>query len=730
MLELSPSHPSPAPPRASRRHPSPAPPRASRRHAAPRTPASEPGFRPDIQALRALAVVLVVAFHLWPGAVTGGYVGVDVFFVISGFLITSHLWREAAMTGRIRLGRFWARRARRLLPSALLVLFVSAIATAILAPAASVVSFLHEHLAAALYGENWFLAALSVDYLGAGSAESPVVHYWSLSVEEQFYVLLPLALVAVLAASARARLPRRAAVLGLFAALGVASFLLSVVQTPDTSAAYFSTFTRLWEFVLGGIVAVALTRVRRVRLAVPVGLAAILVAAFAFDASTPFPGHAAALPVLGAALLLAGGADSVLSRAGSWAPVAHLGRTSYAIYLWHWPLVVLVPFATGRELGHGDRVAIVVATVVLAALTTRFVEDPMRFSPRLLAGRSPAMVAAWSLAGMAAVAAAVGVGLVGAHLRAEAEREAAEQIVERAEEIADAAGPSGDDVAGDVAGSPEPVDCLGAGTLLHPDECADAPATHFVPALADLASDDANRAECWSGLASPEFNLCTVGRVDAPVRYLVLGDSHSNVLLAAYDRLAQERGWRFDVAGHAGCYLTTRALEPEGSDRREGCDAWRAAALDAAAGADGYDAVIVTRRLPPNVTGDLVGAEVDGLVEAWASVPAGVPVVVIEDNPRLGSDVADCLAFEGPDGAAACAVERGQALPADPQAQAASRVPAARLVDLSDLFCDATACPAVIGGVVVYRPDGHHVTASYARTFAPVLGDRIAAAAG
>ncbi|BDZ62822.1 hypothetical protein GCM10025873_26130 [Demequina sediminis] len=249
------------------------------------TPADR--FRPDIQALRALAVTLVVVYHLWPTRLTGGYVGVDVFFVISGYLITSHMWREAVETGGIRLGRFWARRARRLLPSALTVLLVTAVASIWLLPAATVGSSLKEILASVFYGENWFLAASSVDYQAAESAASPVRHYWSLSVEEQFYVMLPLLLVGAIWFARRARLPHRRVVMGVIVSAALASFGYGLWLTAVSPAAYFSTFTRLWEFAFGAVVAIAVGRVSGRPWIAALGLVLIVGSAVAFDAATP-----------------------------------------------------------------------------------------------------------------------------------------------------------------------------------------------------------------------------------------------------------------------------------------------------------------------------------------------------------------------------------------------------------------------------------------------------------
>src|SRR4051794_27531067 len=280
---------------------------------------------PEVQALRAIAVVLVLVYHLWPEAVPGGFVGVDVFFAISGFLITSLLLDEIGATRTIAFGSFWARRARRILPAALMTLGVTAVATLLFVPTTHWAAFLTEIGASAAYVENWQLAHDAVDYFAANDAVSPVQHYWSLSVEEQFYLVWPLLIGATLwltrAASRRGRVRALALAMG---ALTVASLAWSIVHTPaDPSAAYFVTPTRAWEFGVGGLLALAPgighAPGRRALLGWA-GLAAILVAGLTYGSGTVFPGAAALLPVGGALAVMAAGAPSV-----RWAPTGVLG---------------------------------------------------------------------------------------------------------------------------------------------------------------------------------------------------------------------------------------------------------------------------------------------------------------------------------------------------------------------------------------------------------------------
>ena len=307
------------------------------------------GFRPDVEGLRAVAVGLVVLYHAGLSRLSGGFVGVDVFFVISGFLITSLLIRELERTGRISLSRFYARRAKRLLPAAATVLLVTTALTALVLPEIRWRDTGGDIVSAALYVVNWRLAGRSVDYLAEGTAPSPVQHFWSLAVEEQYYLVWPLLLILVTWwARRRGRSMGASLSIGL-ALVAIPSLLWSVYQTSyQPASAFFLTTTRMWELAIGGGVAIAATRLARMPRPAAlllgwIGLAAVAVAGVIFSTSTPWPGYAAALPTLGAAAVIAagfaaGGAGPVMLLGTR--PFLWVGALSYSLYLWHWPLLV------------------------------------------------------------------------------------------------------------------------------------------------------------------------------------------------------------------------------------------------------------------------------------------------------------------------------------------------------------------------------------------------------
>ncbi|MEV6703587.1 acyltransferase, partial [Streptomyces sp. NPDC051453] len=343
---------------------------------------SGPAQRPDIQGLRALAVTLVVLGHAGVTRLSGGYVGVDVFFVISGFLITSSLLRELSATDRISIRAFYARRALRLLPASALVVLVTLAGSWLFLSKVRFAEYMSDAFASALYAVNFRLAATGTDYLAEGSPPSPFQHFWSLAVEEQFYLLWPLLLLLGRRLSRR----RRALLATPLVALCVVSFGLSVHVTGRSAPwAYFGSHTRAWELGAGALVALALLRPPRLPAGVAVamtwaGLACVIAAALRFDADTPFPGTAAVVPVVGAALVIVGGTSPAwpgARRMLTARPVTWLGGVSYSWYLWHWPFLVIGPKALDRPAGTHLELALGAAALLPAWLTLRLVENPV-----------------------------------------------------------------------------------------------------------------------------------------------------------------------------------------------------------------------------------------------------------------------------------------------------------------------------------------------------------------
>ncbi len=342
-------------------------------------------FRPDIEGMRALAILLVVFYHAGVPGLSGGFVGVDVFFVISGFVITGLMLREHAVTKRTRLQAFYGRRARRILPAASLVIIVTVLgsykwlgfltgnATATVAKSAS------------LFYANFHFIATGTNYLASQQPPSALQNYWSLSVEEQFYIVYPsLFLFAALIWPTRSM--RAKMTILLVVGLGT-SLIWSIQQTSaNTVAAYFSPFTRAWELALGGLVAVASSKlIKFPRLvaatATWIGLTGVLVAAFLFNSSTKYPGVAVMLPVIGTALVIAGG--TAQPRIGTETilrtpPFQWLGRLSYSLYLWHWPILIIATQHVGHALPVQENLLLVLLALGLSVGSYYLIENPIR----------------------------------------------------------------------------------------------------------------------------------------------------------------------------------------------------------------------------------------------------------------------------------------------------------------------------------------------------------------
>jgi peptidoglycan/LPS O-acetylase OafA/YrhL len=343
-------------------------------------------FRADIEGLRAVAILLVLAFHSGLSAFSGGFVGVDVFFVISGFLITSQLIGELGRQGRISLPAFYGRRARRILPAAGVVLVAAAAVTAIVAPQVHRKVIGGDIVASALYVVNWRIK----NRLASGQLDdpqfTPVSHFWSLAIEEQFYFVWPVILIiaALLARRLHAD-PKRLAWLAI-AAVAVGSFAWSIrdlAASPGT--AYYSTITRMWELSVGAGLAFGATGTARLPRPVAfvvgwAGLAAVLASALVFSTQTVWPGYLGAVPTLGTAGIIAAGASTL--RGGpaailSTAPMRWIGRLSYSLYLWHWVVIYLAALSFGGLPPYVSAGAIAVSAL-LAWLTYTLVENPVR----------------------------------------------------------------------------------------------------------------------------------------------------------------------------------------------------------------------------------------------------------------------------------------------------------------------------------------------------------------
>ncbi|MEY4290414.1 MAG: hypothetical protein RL130_356 [Actinomycetota bacterium] len=330
---------------------------------------------PQIQALRALAALLVVAYHA--KVTPGGYIGVDIFYVISGFLITGLLLRELESTGSLQLKAFFIRRVKRLLPTSFFVLIITAIAAWILYPSTLRPGLGRDIAAAGAYVSNYLFALWQMDYQNLDATPPVVIHYWSLAVEEQFYLFWPFIILALF------RYGSRKAVFYGVCAITASSFLLSLYLTArEPIWSFYSLPTRAWELGIGALLLFIPKKIRFSSNYAWIALGLITYGTFAYTDSTPFPGTAALLPVIGTifAIACANNWPAFLDQLGNTRIVQWLGEISYPLYLWHWPVLVIPSVMWGRSLNYLEIFICVVATLVLADLTHRFIEDPIRYS--------------------------------------------------------------------------------------------------------------------------------------------------------------------------------------------------------------------------------------------------------------------------------------------------------------------------------------------------------------
>jgi peptidoglycan/LPS O-acetylase OafA/YrhL len=668
-------------------------------------------FRPDIEGLRAIAIVAVLLCHAGVPFLAGGYVGVDVFFVISGFLITSLLVRELEGTGTISLRGFYARRAKRLLPlSAVLLATVGVLSMIFLSPLRNT-EVAGDIIASALYVANWHFAAQSVDYFAQGLEPSPVLHLWSLAIEEQFYVVWPGLMLAVTWFWRRRGRSIRPALWVALIAILVGSLIYGIVLTNDKPAfAYFSTFARAWELGLGAALAL-LGTVKMPRMAAAAlgwaGVAAIVYASFVFTGETTFPGTAALVPTLGAAALILSGTALAATPRGvtglkagagwalSFAPVRYVGRISYSWYLWHWPFLVFAAAIWGPRLSVAAGLAAVAASWVPTQLTHTLIEDPVRRAPALR--RLPNRAIALGLA-CTVVALGVGIGL--------RESQPTVQLAKIA------------DVPGAAALVDQPV----------PQETATALRPNPLKARADRGRS--YYEGCMVGIEGTNSNKCLYGNPTGSRTLILFGDSHAMQYFPAVDELAEIHGWRLIVLTKAECPPEEVEVKSMVEDREYSqCDDWREETLKRIEGGDEHVTVVMsgdTEYTPYGPEGEeLSGDEAAAAMEAGylrtlrRIEEAGPHTVVIRDNPTSVEDVPSCVS-EDIQHLGRCAFPRHREWDREYDVRAANASPGTHLVDFIGDICPGEVCRAVIGNALVYR-DKDHLTATFARTLEPML---------
>jgi peptidoglycan/LPS O-acetylase OafA/YrhL len=639
----------------------------------------------------------------------GGFVGVDVFFVISGFLITGWLLGRTLDSACVPFGDFYAARARRILPAAALTLVVTCAASVAYLNPVRALAALHDALWAAVFAANVHFGHVGANYFARDDPPSPVQHFWTLAVEEQFYLAWPLILAVALLVLRLGRGGRRIARGGLAGVvlLGVAASLTWSIHltAANPTAAYFSTTARAWELGLGALIAVGLPWIPRVPAGLRsrltwVGLAGILVAAVAYGPGTAFPGSAALLPVVAAGLILTGG----VAQAGcagaalilGCRPLRLVGDLSYAFYLWHWPPLAIAAQYAGHPLPMIQNVVLLVVAFALSYLTYRVYENPLRHMRRLRR-RRPAL-ALWPIS-VAAVVLVAGLGM--------------SSVV-----TPGAAAPSLD--MSSRSGETRFTDGKSLREALlasvAPERLREPVPSALAPPLGRLLDDRYDLGQCVATTDATSSSLCELGDTTARRVVVVLGDSHAGMWMPAFVRFAVRYHWKLVPLVKPGCVPSVMASGK--------CAIWYRWALGQ------------MRRLHPRAV---------MLSQFWSSwgrggigavarelpdlLPLTQRLAVVEDPPARNRPALDCLLARG-------ATLGSCAFPVTPdEATAYASVHRetlgvrARYVRTAQWFCARGLCPTVVGTVVTYR-DTTHITATYARVLADPLAAELAVAVG
>ena len=688
----------------------------------------KPGFRDDIQGMRAIAVLTVIAAHAGLPFLPGGYVGVDVFFVISGYLITQLLVTEASRTGRLSLPAFYSRRARRILPAASVVLVLTVLASLLWMSVLEAIDLAKDALWSAVFAANVRFAQQGVDYFASEAAPSPLQHYWSLAVEEQFYLVWPL-LVGLVFWWFADRHGRRAAAVGallpLVAAIATASLVWSMLRTESSpQSAYFSTLTRAWELAVGAGVALLVHggHTLRGRLTNEVvawgGLAAVAAACVGFDTEVAFPGYAALLPVLGTAAVLYSGArqnsrTTSAARLLSLAPMRLVGDWSYSLYLWHWPLLIVPVAALGRDLRPLEVVLMVLLTFELGYFTHRWVETPFRTKrtwsrPRRTLVLYPVF--------LALVGSTAGAGWAWSDYR----------VSEHGDNPAISTAQFGIVEQG-------PEDLVRASVLA---ARANLPVpSDLTPDLLDLLADLPDVGDClYEGGA--DWKLCPRGDAQGTRTLVVVGDSHARAWIPAFDAIAERAGFRAYYLVKAQC--TAAFVDPSEvftGDPWPECEEFHDWTQEQIKALD-PDLLVVSSAAP--ITGlydddgrrlrslDDIAAELSGgladMLETYQ--PLTKRLVMLTDVPRLAVDPAVCLSTFGVTLAdCTLAPDATGTRMRDLSTEVATQV-GVEQVDPAPWLCAEGVCPTVVGSTIAYRDRGH-ISATRAAELADPLAEAL-----
>lgn len=690
-------------------------------------------YRHDLDGLRGIAIALVAVFHVWFGRVSGG---VDVFLALSGFFFGGRLLRTALTPGAALLPVSEVTRlVRRLLPALVVVLAASAVLTILIQPETRWETFADQSLASLGYFQNWELANTASDYLRAGEAVSPLQHIWSMSVQGQFYIAF-LALIFSFAYLFRRLLSSymRISFVVLLSSLTLASFVYAIfAHNADQATAYYNSFARAWELLLGALLGALVPYVRwpmwlRTTLAM-VALAAIVSCGALIDGVKEFPGPWALVPVGATMLFILSAANRqsdprtadrlpAPNRLLATAPFVSLGAMAYSLYLWHWPLLIFWLSYTGRpRVNFGEGAIVLLISAVLAWLTTRYVENPLRYKASPSVARTPAIPLRVRLRRPTIVLGST-VALLGVALTVTSFTWREHVTVQRAN--------------GKELANLSVRDYPGAMALINHVKV---PKLAMRPTVLEAKNDlpETTTDGCISDFDNSDVINCTFGDKEATRTIALAGGSHAEHWITALDQLGQLHHFKVVTYMKMGCPLTTEDMPLVMGDNRPypGCRVWNNRVMPKLI-SDHPDFVFTTSTRPWNIKpGDVMPGTYIGI---WQTLSDNnIPILAMRDTPWMVRNrepyfPADCLASGG--NAISCGIKRSDVLSEHNQTlDFVAQFPLLKPLDMSDAVCRKDICRAVEGNVLLYR-DAHHISTTYMRTMTGELGRQIGAATG
>jgi peptidoglycan/LPS O-acetylase OafA/YrhL len=712
-----------------------------------------------------VAVLAVVLYHAHVGVLGGGFDGVDVFFVVSGYLITGLLWRELDRDGRVSLPSFYGRRARRLLPAAILVVVVTALAARRWMPPLELPSVMRDGVASSLYVANYRFALQHTSYLAPTVVVSPFQHYWSLAVEEQFYLLWPLLLVGASLVWRRPHRyqhyrwrdaggrsgPDRVTALAVLGAVTVFSCLLSIWLTHVNQPwAFFSLPTRAWELGAGGILALAAPTVRRIPANAAtvvgwVGLGVIILSFFVITSSTPYPGTAALAPVLGTVLVIASGevaavrANAIVRHQGPATVLARpsmraIGRISYSWYLWHWPFLILAPYALGYTLSLWQNLFVAALSGVIAAISYAVVETPGRTSTWLAALPRRSLV----MGGTLSAAGALVCVLVAANLPSLTGPGLARAATIRSNPI-----PSGNRRAWSpghtttttvdpLQAQISSINAQIAAQLAVGVGITEVP-SNLHPTLADANTDDppVYVDGCMDSYLDSSVQRCEFGDLASNTSVVIFGDSHAGMWFPAVDVAANQHGWRLYTWTKATCPpMNLPIYSPVLGRTFTECDTWRQNVLARIQAVHPALVILGVARHYGSAAGftPYQLPWLQALAQMVTTIrQMGSQVMVIGPVPKPPFNVPDCLSAHLSD-AVACTQPVAAEINEVGLAAERTYVTAAggAYLDVQPWFCTATSCSVILGNIEMWRDD-NHISPEYSSFLGPAMSAELEA---